>query len=640
MSMSLAINVAALWEAALTQETIRRFEVDFADDILARRTPGDGDDLQQAHRALRADFKAAWVRNDPKSMVGLGLILHRARAFNDEKRRRLVWALLTQDRFAEACEVSSQSAEDSYEHWFLRARALAGAGAIREAADAVDRAAARLDPSTPPIGVREALKELGRRPSWLDLAVGWRGTHAKAQQFLKARRPNQAPKPLAAFHRRRLDALGAMLHLASADAAGNWRGIADQTTSLLLLGLREQAGVRLREGLKTSPPSDQTETQEAFDLACAVAAVSDIDELAQLLVAMPRPRTGPKRRFIELAAEVLAGRAPWTELVAVDPPSEMLQQLVATSLGRAGRSEAAIALFSRLLSPLKRRHSVRWELVCCNGQETMNRIDLKPRPRPGPPMVFDLFPYNGEIEKLRIKLHEMGPWVDRFVIVEAAETFTGRPKPIRFPDQTAEIQEFLPKIIHVVVPHFPEHAVSAWAREYHQRDQAVAALRDVCSPDDLVLLSDVDEVVDRRAIEGFDGEFTVLKKDYFQYFLNYRRTDDRPEKRGNLILMRARRLRDYSPSVARTLLSWALEPNRIEHAGWHFTSVGDASAIAHKMSSYSHQESGGSDGEAHYAELIARLRAGELQSGWERCDLSELPEYIRLNQERLADLIL
>ena len=636
--MSLDIDITPLWESALTEEAIRCFEVAWADDLVARRTPESGPDRLRDLAAVKADFKTAWVGNDPKSLAGLGLILHRADILNDEKRRRLVWALLTQDRFAEALEVSSLSAEDSYEHWFLRARALAGMEAFGESAEALDRATAKLDQSPPPPNVWHALDELGRRPSRLDLAVDWPGTYAKAQLHLKARRLHQAPKPLAKFHRRRLMALKAMLRLASVGTVRNWSELRDQTISLLLLGLGKQAGVRLREGLTTSPPVTGGETQEAFHLGCAIAAVSDPDELAQLLTVLPQPSDGPKRRFIDLAAEVLPGRAPWTSLVAVDPPSEVLQLLVATALGRAGRAEAAIALFSRFLTP--RRHAVRWELVCCNGLETMSRIDLKPRPRPGPPLIFDLFPYNGELELLKIKLHEMAPWVDRFVIVEAAETFSGQPKPIHFPDQAAEIQAFLPKITHVVVPRFPEHAVSAWAREYYQRDEAVAGLREVCSPDDLVLLSDVDEVVDRRALAGFDGEFTVLKKEYFRYFFNYRRADAPPEGRGNLILMRAKYLRAYSPSLARTLLSWALEPNRIERAGWHFTSVGHASSIAHKMSSYSHQENLKSDGERHYATVIAGLRAGELQPGWERCELSELPEYIRQNQARLADLIL
>ncbi len=638
--MSLDVDISSLWESPLTEEEVRRFEVAWADDIVARRTPGPGDDNHRACLALKVEFKAAWVGNDPKSLAGLGLILHRERALNDEKRRRLVWALLTQGRFAEACEVSRLSAEDSYEHWFLRARALAGAGELGEAAEALNRAAAWLNHPPPPTNVGEALRDLSRRPSWLDAAVGWQDAYAETRRLLKARRPDKAPEPLRAFHRRRLRALRALLKSASADPVRDWSRVRAQTISLLLLGLGRRAGACLREGLRTSPPSTSSETHEAFRLGCAIAAVSDVDEVAQLLAVLPRPSSGPKRRFIDTAAEVLAGDAPWTSLTAIDPSSEMLKLLVATSLARAGRAEAAIVLFSGLLSTRKRGQALRWELVCCSALESTSRIDLKLQRRTGPPLIVDLFPYNGEIEKLRIKLHEMAPWVDRFVIVEAEETFSGRPKPIHFPGQAAEIQEFLPKITHVVVRRFPEHAVSAWAREYHQRDEAVAALKDVCSPDDLVLLTDVDEVVDRRALEGFDGEFAVLKKDYFRYFFNYRRVDAPQAQRGNLILMRARRLRAYSPSLARTLLSWVLEPNRIERAGWHFTSVGDASTIAHKMSSYSHAENVRPDSEAHYSSHIARLRAGELEAGWERCELCQLPEYIRQNRERLADLIL
>ena len=109
---------------------------------------------------------------------------------------------------------------------------------------------------------------------------------------------------------------------------------------------------------------------------------------------------------------------------------------------------------------------------------------------------------------------------------------------------------------------------------------------------------------------------------------------------GNLIAMRARHLKDISYSVARTLLPAVLGPNRLERAGWHFTSVGDAATVFRKLGSSSHEENVHQDGVDHVAGLLARIRAGQREPGWERCDLDALPAYVRDNRERLADLIL
>jgi len=235
----------------------------------------------------------------------------------------------------------------------------------------------------------------------------------------------------------------------------------------------------------------------------------------------------------------------------------------------------------------------------------------------------------------------MGPWVDHFVIYESNQTYTGRPKPIFLPGQRAEIAEFLPKITHMVTSDAPPHAASAWAREYHQRDESVTALQGLCAPDDLVLLTDADEIVDHRRLEGFAGEFAVLEKIQHRYFFNYRWVAATWRQSANMVLLRARYLKDMSYSVARFLLPAPLGPNRIERAGWHFTSVGDASFVSRKLGSYSHEENVRSDDEeAHLAGLLAEIRAGRWQPGWRRCGLEDLPAYVRDNQERLAARIL
>ena len=46
------------------------------------------------------------------------------------------------------------------------------------------------------------------------------------------------------------------------------------------------------------------------------------------------------------------------------------------------------------------------------------------------PRVFDCFQFYNEFDVLEIRLAELDPLVDHFVIVEATHTHTGKPKPL------------------------------------------------------------------------------------------------------------------------------------------------------------------------------------------------------------------
>ena len=61
--------------------------------------------------------------------------------------------------------------------------------------------------------------------------------------------------------------------------------------------------------------------------------------------------------------------------------------------------------------------------------------------------IFDCFTYYNEEQVLKLRLEELGDFVDFFLIVEASETFTGKPKPFyldSFPDW---MNKWLPKIL-------------------------------------------------------------------------------------------------------------------------------------------------------------------------------------------------
>jgi hypothetical protein len=56
------------------------------------------------------------------------------------------------------------------------------------------------------------------------------------------------------------------------------------------------------------------------------------------------------------------------------------------------------------------------------------------------PMIYDCFLINREFDLLEMRLHELAPVVDRFVLVEATHTFFGQPKPLHYQENRACFQ--------------------------------------------------------------------------------------------------------------------------------------------------------------------------------------------------------
>jgi hypothetical protein len=107
-------------------------------------------------------------------------------------------------------------------------------------------------------------------------------------------------------------------------------------------------------------------------------------------------------------------------------------------------------------------------------------------------MIYDCFTFFNELELLELRLHELSGVVDKFVLVEATRTHSNQPKALVYQENRARFQEFHDKIIHVVVDDMP-NAKNAWALENFQRECIARGLVS-CRPDDLVLVSDLDEI--------------------------------------------------------------------------------------------------------------------------------------------------
>jgi hypothetical protein len=277
------------------------------------------------------------------------------------------------------------------------------------------------------------------------------------------------------------------------------------------------------------------------------------------------------------------------------------------------------------------------ELARCVGRDVLGRLDLRLQPHENPPRTFDVSNFNGEFAMLQLKLREMAGWIDRFVLAEADATFTGLPKRLYFQEQPDAGGAFADRITHVVVPTPPVHIASTWAREFFQKDSAVAGLSGRCSPDDLVILSDVDEFTDRTAIEGFDADLASLELRTFRFFLNLEVAFDRPQLKS--AIARARFVAAHGWNYLRLGVSRYRHAAYLPKAGWHFTSIGNPQWLARKMQCTSHEEWSYMD-QTYFEKRLRNFRRGRT-GGYTRREIDgSFPASITENLEALADFIL
>lgn len=203
--------------------------------------------------------------------------------------------------------------------------------------------------------------------------------------------------------------------------------------------------------------------------------------------------------------------------------------------------------------------------------------------------VYDCFPFFNELELLEVRLHELYEEVDHFVIVENPLTQSGNEKKLYFEENKQRFSKFLDKIIHIVGPK-REKPLSDWHRENAQRNDIMLGLKNA-KDDDIVIISDLDEIVKREKIIEIKN-YILAKKDpirldlkMYRYFLN--RRDMNVDIWRLAYASSFKTLKKYSPQHLRCEYNYE---NYLEDAGWHFTDMGWISRFAYKINSCAHQE--------------------------------------------------
>lgn len=273
-------------------------------------------------------------------------------------------------------------------------------------------------------------------------------------------------------------------------------------------------------------------------------------------------------------------------------------------------------------------------------------------------MIFDCFTFFNELELLELRLELLNPVVDRFIIVEASKTHSGLEKPFYFEENRARFSRFEDKIIYAKLETLPK-ADDSWILENLQRNYIAEVVKQYAKSGDTILLSDIDEIPRPELVAKYASAagMTTFYNDYYCFYLNARNVmeyywqgtkllsyDDFFSIADNVKVEYNRfMLEEYNQGTTPTKIRCAREIplRKLRHAGWHFTSIGGAAAVLHKLKSYAHQEFN-VDGvtEQSIEKLISE---GKTPFDWQRFFCIPLdntfPKYILDNQEKFEKYI-
>jgi beta-1,4-mannosyl-glycoprotein beta-1,4-N-acetylglucosaminyltransferase len=250
--------------------------------------------------------------------------------------------------------------------------------------------------------------------------------------------------------------------------------------------------------------------------------------------------------------------------------------------------------------------------------------------------IYDCFTFYNEFDLLELRLNSLSPSVDRFVLVESTHTFSGKKKRL-FYDEVKDIEPFVTfkdKIIHIV--HDEPPSDDRWANEFAQRNAIRQGLEGI-NPYDIVLISDVDEIINPAVFEQIRMRRVPggLAMKSYNYFLNCRVLDE------DIFTARYCRWQDYTE--AQTLRDAQLQIGAfIKNGGWHFSYFGAPETISEKIASFAHAEY---DTEFHrnvsrISKCINMLVDPLERKGYDLSTISlDAPEYVLRNRDKYRKYI-
>tara|TARA_B100000886_G_scaffold197230_1_gene135933 strand:+ start:3281 stop:4150 length:870 start_codon:yes stop_codon:yes gene_type:complete len=278
---------------------------------------------------------------------------------------------------------------------------------------------------------------------------------------------------------------------------------------------------------------------------------------------------------------------------------------------------------------------------------------------------------------LDIRLNSLEKFVKKFVITEATYAHNGNKKKLNF--DINNFKKFKDKIIYIAVDKQPDNIqnlsendskdkygekliLNGMARDYYQREKLADGL-DAASDEDLILISDLDEIPNLESVDlkKINNNILIFEQKILYYKLNlvYNKflwQGTRGVKYKNLFSpqwLRNIKGKNYPKWRLDTFFSKKKYSNLsiIKNGGWHFTCLKTAEQLEKKLLNYAH----------HYEFQLSGLKIEDIRnfisekriiydymadrkefkwSGEEKLkklDNSQLPKYISNNLDKYKE---
>ena len=264
--------------------------------------------------------------------------------------------------------------------------------------------------------------------------------------------------------------------------------------------------------------------------------------------------------------------------------------------------------------------------------------------------IYDCFQYFNEDHMVDLRMNILDPYVDFFVISESTKTHQGHNKKINF--DIKNFPQFKDKIKFLVADYdkkinFENHTGGESIIEQHQRNYLINGLKDA-SPEDLIILSDSDEIPDLSKIKNINRnkKFIAFSQKMFMYKLNLLNVEEsgwigsKITKKKNISSMQELRNLKF-----KNYPFWRIDKGHLQiiEGGWHFSFLQTPDQILKKIKSFSHGEFNNSLLNENSIEEKILKNEDIFGRGFKlkKIDLNEnFPKYIYNNQEKFSKWII
>ena len=211
--------------------------------------------------------------------------------------------------------------------------------------------------------------------------------------------------------------------------------------------------------------------------------------------------------------------------------------------------------------------------------------------------IYDCVMYFDEDLNLDLRFNILDKYVDKFVVVEATRNHAGEEKKLTF--DINKFKKFKKKINYLVVDDIPievKNYKKGWSPNFYRENfnrNAISRALTECSPNDLILISDADEIPRLELLNEIKiRKFAIFKQRFFVYKLNllydenwlgssicYKKYLKSPQWLRNKRFLRRGFLRKIF-----------FKTQILDNGGWHFSFLKKPENIVKKLKNYAHSE--------------------------------------------------